>query len=518
MFKIIDWMRDIFSWRSKRIETRIKREPSQSVEMLSGDTDTQRERRPINIGIDFGTSSTKVIFRDIHLGCSHIVFFDHGLTGYPSFVLPSSVAVSQGRLYFGDRAERLEAEGRVLRSFKVCMACQSGLVKCRRCEPTLLQLPAPIPGWFLLSTETGTRVRVSACQLGTLYLAHVIRIVRRVVAQHIGRDHELHFTYNMGVPIDHLEDSPTKEVFARSLFLAEKLAGRTEQGFPLMEVIDLYDDLNASHPSLPSDEERLTFIHPETIAGIFSYAQSRVAEEGLYAIVDVGAGTTDVSFFRLADLPESERRLSIYTARTRIIGADNIDRAVFDKFRSHPELRDDVNGIEPGDILQRIRFAKEHLSRDNPISVSLRHAVLRMDFDEFKEVAAPIAQYICRHYRRTGSEAYKKEKSLERWRKYSFFLLGGGSRLEVLSSILRTPPAQIEEVVFREIPIPEDIGIGTRQEALPSGDCRLLAVAYGLSFHTAEIPKILSPSEVEPVVIYLPLKDIPGRDELYPKR
>ena len=49
----------------------------------------------------------------------------------------------------------------------------------------------------------------------------------------------------------------------------------------------------------------------------------------MYGIVDVGAGTTDVSFFRLADLRRDQpRSMAFYEAKTEVAGADGIDRAI----------------------------------------------------------------------------------------------------------------------------------------------------------------------------------------------
>ena len=47
-------------------------------------------------------------------------------------------------------------------------------------------------------------------------------------------------------------------------------------------------------------------ICPETLAGIMSYVNSREAREGMYALVDVGAWTTDISFVRVSDVAMEE--------------------------------------------------------------------------------------------------------------------------------------------------------------------------------------------------------------------
>src|ERR1035437_6559170 len=87
---------------------------------------------PVNVGIDFGTSSTKVIFTNRQFVPRHVCAFPDNPAGYPPVCLPSSVRVVSGNVYFGDEAER-RGGGVVYRSFKMCMACHPADGVCRDC-------------------------------------------------------------------------------------------------------------------------------------------------------------------------------------------------------------------------------------------------------------------------------------------------------------------------------------------------------------------------------------------------
>src|SRR5690242_16661000 len=79
----------------------------------------EKQDLQVNVGIDFGTSSTKVIFTDRQFVPRHVCSFPDNPAGYPPVCLPSSVRVAGGRVYFGDEAER-RGDGVAYRSFKMC--------------------------------------------------------------------------------------------------------------------------------------------------------------------------------------------------------------------------------------------------------------------------------------------------------------------------------------------------------------------------------------------------------------
>ena len=292
-----------------------------------GVKEEQKERRFINVGIDFGTSGTKVIYRDIIGKKAWVCGFDHELKDYPNFVLPSSLRVIDKKVYFGSESEIRAHYGDAIRSFKICMVCQNGLIPKETCNLVYDISLHPKAQAFQFTVDTKNSIFVSPLELGTYYLAYVIGHVKEQVKKRFGNTYDLNVTFNMCVPIDYLQHGGVKETFNRSLFFANYLSESIENGSDLAELKKLLKNwMTISQPS-QDQESRSTFVQPETIVAIFSYVMSPLADDGLYAIADVGAGTTDIAFFRLSKFLSNT--LAIYNAQTHIVGGNDVDSALF---------------------------------------------------------------------------------------------------------------------------------------------------------------------------------------------
>lgn len=79
-----------------------------------------QDTRPVVIGLDFGTYSTKVVVRIRGEKKSRVLVFDEPAAGYPSFVSPSLVRMIDGRLFFGRLASQ-KTGGTLFRSLKVSL-------------------------------------------------------------------------------------------------------------------------------------------------------------------------------------------------------------------------------------------------------------------------------------------------------------------------------------------------------------------------------------------------------------
>ena len=140
----------------------------------------------------------------------------------------------------------------------------------------------------------------------------------------------------------------------------------------------------------------------ENPAGLLWIFRSPLVREGLYGYVDVGAGTTDGSFFRI---------------RTRPEGGTGVKYAVgFYSARSSPRAMDAL-----GDCLARIDGdnLSAALLRGQENAIIQRHAVAKH----------PSVNSVCGQvyetYRRAWSDAFQKEKRESASNKYGLFVLGG---------------------------------------------------------------------------------------------
>lgn len=271
--------------------------------------------------------------------------------------------------------------------------------------------------------------------------------------------------------------------------------------------------LEAQHSHIPDEAERTIFVQPETATGLMTFLKSTDATPGLYSIVDVGAGTTDVSFFRLS-LPTrfgfsasiiqtggiENDKMAFYEAKTQVIGSANIDNEIAVLLARGTTV--------DHQLLQRARFVKETFddwsanSHQSPVSKT-----------QFVSAASPVIDAIFDVYRRTNCAAFKKEAIQSRWRNFSVFLLGGGTRLSLIQAKFKAcKPSHVnDKITIERLVPPDDLGLPEK------ADFGILAVGYGLSFAPVEFPTIFRPPEVAPLQARAVIANIPDRDELYPK-
>ena len=169
------------------------------------------QRLHVNIGIDFGTSSTKIIFGGMHLEPTYVCVFEDNPEGYPPVCYPSTVRIIERQVFFGTEAER-RTGGLVLRSFKVCMGCVAKDGRCLACpnrlgvqrREGLFDLGAPL-------AET-----IPAEEVAAWYLAHVVRLVSDRIAARFPR-HQLELTFQTAAPVKSCDRSVEKTAFQRAL-------------------------------------------------------------------------------------------------------------------------------------------------------------------------------------------------------------------------------------------------------------------------------------------------------------
>jgi hypothetical protein len=228
-----------------------------------------------------------------------------------------------------------------------------------------------------------------------------------------------------------------------------------------------------------------------------AYTTSSERKSGLYALIDIGAGTTDMSVFRyMVDgaVPDSFQP-HFYSAAVYPAGADRVDEFILNELRKlKAHIEDNVS-----ELLGRIRVAKQddedgrkaRLQMSNLIPAILYHE----SSGKFSE------ELFAKYKQRVWGRAYEKERGPDRWQDLTMFLIGGGSFLNGLKEILAASPwppfVPPPEVHHLELPS----GIACNGSD-PAGDCvtrheHLLMVAFGLSSPFAELDKYSMPDSIE---------------------
>ncbi len=223
----------------------------------------------ITVGLDFGTHQTKVCIENkegVELNYTFMKFED---TYHRQFyTLPSIVGVGKdGLLSYGYLPRRYD--GRIIRYFK-----QS----------------------TFRPSETGM-TQVNAMYFSTWYLAYILFDLEEMYGQE--------FTIQMGAPTDSSHVNVVKTIATRIIAsayrLVEDVFTNDKKKFlatPMKELVDL-TELVAYSKEIKEEYGLLVF--PEAYACLKPLISQGKLATGMSLMIDIGGGTTDISFFTIED-------------------------------------------------------------------------------------------------------------------------------------------------------------------------------------------------------------------------
>jgi len=445
----------------------------------------------IQVGLDFGTSATKAVYKKFGGRYSRPILWDHGLSEYPEFVIPSLAVVSdEGRLVFGAEAARILEDRPFsdgLRNIKVVLA---GKYNDSHHDPVWhKRFHVNIADLKSLDHDS------AAEYITTLYLAfvmHQTRLKLEALPGYISTRLDLY--YNICVPIDYIEIDGLWSVFGKIVACAELCAGNwkklQEGNFEYGIWKRYWNSADYGHAGqksfLRSDPSARSYLVPESVAQTASYITSLEREEGIFALIDFGAGTTDVSIFKvfLGD------KQDWFAARNLPIGCRQLEEVLVEV----------VGTSEYGHRTTRkmVIDALDDASNRDRDTTSGNGAV-----DEV------IQEHLDDVYQRAKSvwgEAAQHEKRESSWRVVSIFKMGGGAELPGIGATFGVPvPYRLGRrsihYLTRDIPQPSDFIGG------PETPFERLAVAYGLSLPAPQLADYRLPAETPD---HTPIEDEPS--------
>ena len=453
---------------------------------------TGGRRRRVTIGLDFGTSTSKCCLREASDRKPFVFVGFAGPEGKGSSPLFDTAVASQDQmLLFGPDAVTAPS---VVRSFKMCLPCQARRDAGTPQTGTCPRCSSVAPGTFQLSGET-----ISAEDLCTLHLSVMLSEVLPRVPAVLGVDaSQLRIYVNAAAPLDQLKQfGSVGPYFERAVFYALRIA---ETGVPKRRwlISEALDSLRSArrHP-LPAESESCTALFPETHAAMTGYLLLPESERGLYGLLDVGAGTTDVSFFWLQK-DQNGTRACYYSTGTTPKGMDDVDRALA------PILKVPADGLR----------AKRELMGAEWVTHN------RAMFDD-------VSRAISTHYGSVYHAARNVDQRDRAWicrgvAQFRLFLVGGGAGCEPLvERCTKTPPqgSSWQQCPARLL-VPANVNVVAPDSSVKSlraagyEDARpLLLLAYGLAHPRPDVPKY----ERDPigVVVVKAEKERVGHEELY---
>ena len=223
----------------------------------------------ITVGLDFGTHQTKVCVEHkdgVELNYTFMKFFDTYRRDF--YTLPSLIGVGKdGLLSYGYLPRRYD--GRIIRYFK---------------QSTFRPYPAGMP-------------QVNAMYFSTWYLAYILFDLEEKYGQE--------FTIQMGAPTDsghvHQVKVIATRIIASAYKLVEDVFANDKEKFlatPMKELTELTEIIPYSQEI--KDEYGL-LVFPEAYACLKPLISQGKLATGMSLMIDIGGGTTDISFFTIED-------------------------------------------------------------------------------------------------------------------------------------------------------------------------------------------------------------------------
>jgi hypothetical protein len=452
--------------------------------------------REFRVGIDFGTAWSKLVLRDygnVDGALSLVVRPPASGRRRPDYRVPSTVCLSGRTLWFGDEAELHAADvgARVYRSIKMLFARPEELVF------KIAKLPAGLDAeglavlmvWYLCQ-----RARSSAAR----YL------------ERLGVSAEPNLSYTIGAPMAETDDTGMRQRYVRLLWivrwLMEKVPQDLSSGLSLRDARNFLNRARASVVVPAALDDERDYLRSEAESGLMWAFRSPGVSAGIYALVDVGAGTTSASWFAIVNsaVPVGGRgsrvamlvkdHLSFYCASCSAPGGDAIDKVFMDS-AAVPLSLDEVRADEARLLLRAKGEVRERIDAG----------------------LTPVLEGIADVYGEAGVAGGRARRlpATREVRSGKVFFFGGGSRLPpVRESILarqRKWPGVALEVMPDECPT----DLYEIDGAPVKDDATFLLVAYGLAHRMTEVPDAFSPSAVPPVEPLVSSGRRPSHEELY---
>lgn len=394
---------------------------------------------PTVIGIDFGTSSTKVAFRQLGDSRSWLLPAARSGQGLPWFCSPTTYQVKSGRVLFGAPS-----------------AAGSSNLKLKLLE----QVGSP-----------REFREVERCAVA--YLGFILESSMPLILNHLDVD-KIDPRFNIGVPMSYLGgDKAFESLLKKYIDVARAAIATTtamggagiKQDMPIEDLERVVDD-----GIRRSAEVNTVWALPESISALVSLDTDPTWEPGAYTVLDIGAGTTDVSTSQVRENSGGGVKIACYDDSTKPHGV----LAVEQSFGSGGTNKDAVHPL-------------------------WHQWAASWDAAKRKDMNNPIA--------------------FHSWRNSTLLLAGGGGlhpQVQAYFKEMRNVQCPVKQSFQSEVRIeiyaPGEQALGSLgRPGDKRDDFHMGVVAHGLTYMRREWPQLFPPGEVLSLEPPPPFVPVPGK-------
>jgi hypothetical protein len=308
-----------FSWWSLPVEATVREDAPRTILVGdrarmettlargAGESAEAQEGLPlfVTVGLDFGTSCTKVVAR----------FAEEA--GSPAIAVPAPAYCRSGKnAYLWQTAVWIDSVG----NFSAWPKHGAHLV--RGLKQGLLGDDAS----DAVGVTGNAQLDISRLEAATAYLAFVIRYVRGWLlinqsSRFVGR--KVAWFVNLGLPAATFDDARLVSTY-RKAGAAALVAAASNESITSTTVRTAIEGKAAQSAAVsPGGAEELGIcVVPEVAAEVTGFTKSPAAADGLYMMIDVGAMTLDVCTFRFRRRPRETDLYPILRAEVRPLGVE----------------------------------------------------------------------------------------------------------------------------------------------------------------------------------------------------
>lgn len=426
-------------------------------------TNSYRPPVDIIIGLDFGTSCTKVVLQTP----SNTRFFvvDFGRLGHSRFpyLLPTRVFCNS----LGELSLQQDGDARPIDHIKMALR--------RNDSPKFL--------FDKLHRGSVTPQETAACYLGL-----VLNYTRRWFESEHGREYATAnwiWQCNLGIPSRDLDDKGTAEAFRRVVLAGWWLSNQDKitvlSARKALTMIDKREDMGI-HPDYVK-------VVPEVIAEALGYAWSDRRQDGLHLLIDIGASTLDVCSFQLFKNEQDEDHYSILTSEVAHLGALYLHQHRVNALRDWLAERFERTLADP---LLPIPDIVEYAANISQLKDQEIYTEFRRREDSFRDNCGKVIHRVIHELKRMNPH----------WDVMRTFLCGGGVNLPFYGDVLE----EIETWVLKNMERPRTVQLqhlmqptNLKARGLGQNEFGRMGVAYGLSFSYENLGGITPSHQVQPV-------------------
>lgn len=426
------------------------------------------EERELIIGLDFGTSCTKAVIRDNSLQTAYAVPFEKSNENKSLYILLTKLFIIKKQFSL-----RSSSNGVPINDIKYNLIKNANSVIFNDNKLTFLE----------------------AC---VAYIALVLREIRQwffSVHHDKYKNSKILWELNIGIPSAQYNNE-LHEIFklialagwnvstqckSIKLDVIRKILEKCKNDLILVKQKKTVDCIN--HEIHPDNINAL----PEVISEILGYSKSPLRKEGLYLIIDVGAGTVDIASFILYHYSNTDS-YNILEAEVIHFGVimlhknrlENVKNIVKNKFDS---LSYSVDGVNP---LPKIN---DYIPSHKELNIS------SIDNKFIKNIEDSIRNVVTKTKNRRDPNSSHWQDGLP------VFLCGGGAGVEVYKEAINAcskylnKNLHISSFDLKNIPMPE----GLYAPGLLLENYHRIAVAYGLSYTIDDVGEINQPIQIKDI-------------------